>query len=753
MTRTAPRLTTELLDRALAVPPSATAPTDLHVSIAATIREVGQSAGPARDGLGASFARLPLPVRLALTMLLLVAFIVGLAAVGAQLLRHRTPIDDSLTFRGDAARTGVVEGPGPGRTMSLAFTRTLPGQIVMSPAIVDGVAYAGAVDGRFRAIDLRRGAEIWAADLSVAWSSPSVTGDLVVVGTEDRELVAIHRSNGEQEWRIPIGGFVAGSPTIAADRLYVTTSSTQSRGHPVAGATGNVVALDLATGAVAWQEDLPGPSTRSIAVDGSILVAPTDVGIAEAFDTATGHELWRFSTGAFTDTPVIAGDMVFLAGLDPEGTDGRLWAVDLKSGKEVWHHTRPSHQTIIAPAVDGAAGIVYAGTVDGDVIARRADDGSEVWTQHLGAEIDVPPTKSGDTLYVASTGGVTALDATTGAPFGTVPIDGIPSAPAIADGYLVTGTQSGTLYVLVGTDVPPVISPRAAPSIVAITPTPTAGLASTAPLEEVWARAPEDLGVPPRSFVNIAPDGRLWVADSRRGGFTIVDPDGEVVDFWQPTGEAALDLVQPDNDLWGAIAFAEDGDFYVADTDHQRVLRFNAQRELIGSWGTFGPGPGQFLSPFGITVGPDGLVYVVDDPSCRVEVFDPSGGYVRTLAGGPEFVDRCTNDVLVDPDGNVYVASGGRGAAWGFTVFDRNGRVLRRIGEGLLREPVLLAAGPHGEIYATDGTDRLHVFDPTGFVIASWSGRELELAVIGPEDQVYATGESGVLRRYSLPRP
>jgi sugar lactone lactonase YvrE len=207
--------------------------------------------------------------------------------------------------------------------------------------------------------------------------------------------------------------------------------------------------------------------------------------------------------------------------------------------------------------------------------------------------------------------------------------------------------------------------------------------------------------------MNIAPDGRLWVADSTRGRFVIVDPDGEVADIWQPSGEAALDLVQPDNDLWGAVAFATDGSFFVADTDHQRVLRFDADRKLVGSWGSFGPGEGQFVSPFGLTVGSDGLVYVVDDPTCRVQVFEPSGAYVRTVAGGAEFVDRCTNNVVVGPDGTIFLASGGRGDPWRITVFDPSGAVLRRIGEGVLREPVLLARGPDGEIHATDGTDRL----------------------------------------------
>jgi outer membrane protein assembly factor BamB/sugar lactone lactonase YvrE len=751
MTRTTPELTAVLLDRALALPATREAPADLHASIAAAIRQTPQRPAPLSGRIAATYGGLPRPARIAITAMLLLAIVAGLAAIGAQLLRQRTPLDDSLTFRGDVARTGVVNGPGPGAAMALAFTQILPGQIVMSPAIVDAVAYVGAVDGRFRAFDLRRRVEIWSIDVDVAWSSPSIAGDFVIVGTEDRDLVAVHRDSGVVAWRVPLGAFATGSPAVAGDHLYVATSSAQSHGRAAAGGTGKVIALDLATHTVAWQEDLPGPSTHSISVTDSILVVPTDVGIAVAFDAATGRELWRFPTPSFTDTPVIAAGKVFLAGLDLEGTRGALWAVDLRSGQELWHHTRPSQQTILAPAVDPANRILYAGTVDGDVIALRVDDGTEVWTHHLGAEIAAPPTKAGEVLYVASSGGISALDAATGQVFGTVPIDGIPSSPAIADGYLVTGTQSGTLYVLADAGAAALSSPAiTSPIVPTATTTSSAVLPSVTPLHEVWRRTANDLGMAMLFYTNIAPDGRLWIADAARGRFVILDSDGAVADTWQPTGAAALDLVQPDNDPWGAVAFAPDGGFFVADTDHQRVLRFGADRRLIGSWGSFGPGPGEFVSPFGITVGPDGLVYVVDDPTCRVQVFEPSGVYLHTLAGGAEFVDRCTNNLIVESDGSVYLASGGRGDPWRITVFGPDGAVIRRIGEGLLREPVLIAPGPDGEIYATDGTDRLHLFDANGDLQASWSGAELELVVVGPGREVYASGPTGVVRRYSL---
>lgn len=754
MTRNMPPVTSARLERALAVTQATSAPVDLGGSIAAAIRLTQQRPAPL-DRRITAIVVLPRPVRLAMAALLVLALLAGIAAVGAQLLRQPRPLGANVTFRGDVARTGVVTAPGPGGAMTVAFQTKLEGQIVSSAAIVDGVAHVGAIGGRFRAFDLGRRLEVWSADVNVAWSSASVAGDLVILGTEDRDLVALDRQTGEIAWRVPLDGYAAGSPAIVGDRLYISTSSEQSRGRVGPNATGTVMAIDLDTHEVAWREDLPGPSTRSIAVQGSILVVPTDIGIAVAFDTATARELWRFPTQAFTDTPVIAGGNVLLAGLDPEGTRGVLWAVDLESGREAWHHQRPSGQTIVAPVVDSRAGIVYSGTVDGDVIALRLHDGADVWTQHLGPEVASSPIKGGEVLYVATNDGIAALAALTGEILGALPLDGIPFSPAVSGRYLIVGTQSGNLYALTAASDRHTTTPSGTGAVASGPPpasheSPANIRPSAAPLVEEWARTYQDLGLEVPYYLNGAPDGRLWIADSTRGRFVIVASDGRVVDTWKPTGTAALDLVQADNDGWGAIAFLPDGGYFVADSDHQRVLRLDADRTLIGSWGSFGSGPGQFISPFGIAIGPDGLVYVVDDSTCRVQVFKPSGTYVRTLAGGTDFTDRCTNNLVVDPDGTLYVASGGRGAPWRITAIAPDGTLVRQIGEGVLREPVLLARGPNGELYATDGTERLLRFAPNGDLISSWSGRDLELAVIGPEGDVYATGLEGVVRRYSL---
>ena len=753
MRRNEALLTDELLREAIAVSPAAKAPADLRQAVIDRVVATPQRAPSRGVRLSVGLGSAPRHVRIAVAFMLLAAIVVAAAAVGSVLLHEiNRPLAESLTYRGDAARTGTSSATGPGGSMAARWEILLPDQIVTSPAVAEGTAYVPVLDGSLRAFDLEDGRPGWRADIGATFSSPSIAGNLILLGTDSRELVAVDRNAGDVVWRLPLDGFAAGSPAVVGTRAFVTTSSDEPRGRHDARATGSILAVDIPTQTIVWQEALPGPSTQSVAAAGSTVVAPTDSGIAVAFDQATGSERWRVSTAVSMDTPVITGDTVLLAGLDLEGTRGELFAVELETGRPRWHHRRPRGQTMFAPAVDAANGQVFVGCVDGEVVALRIADGTVAWAATVGQQVAASPALASGTLYVPTLGGIVTVDTGARSAVGLFATTGIPFTPAVAHTALLAGTTSGSLYQLVASGFASSPLPLASAGPMRSPPEASpSGPPIPRPLTEIWQRTAADLGLDGWFFMSGAPDGTLWIADSPRNRFVIVDPDGRVVDTWQPTGEAALDLVQPDADRWGAVAFMHDGGFVVTDTNHQRVLRFDAERRLVATWGGFGSDPGHFISPFGIAVGPDGLVYVVDDPTCRVQVFETSGAFLRTVAGTPELQNTCTNNVIVDAAGRVYLASGGRGVPWRIGVYERDRNAAQVIGEGLFREPVVLAPGPGGAIYATDGTDRLHLIGPDGTTVGSWSGTDLELAVIGPGAEIYATSTSGVLRRYEVP--
>jgi DNA-binding beta-propeller fold protein YncE len=104
----------------------------------------------------------------------------------------------------------------------------------------------------------------------------------------------------------------------------------------------------------------------------------------------------------------------------------------------------------------------------------------------------------------------------------------------------------------------------------------------------------------------------------------------------------------------------------------------NGPRSLA-VWGTKGSGPGQFLGPMGIDVGPEG-VYVTDRGNSRVQVFNADGGLVREIGkygdATGEFLSIAR--IHVGTLGDLYISEdNGR-----IQKFFEDGRVRRYGGSG-----------------------------------------------------------------------
>jgi sugar lactone lactonase YvrE len=82
---------------------------------------------------------------------------------------------------------------------------------------------------------------------------------------------------------------------------------------------------------------------------------------------------------------------------------------------------------------------------------------------------------------------------------------------------------------------------------------------------------------------------------------------------------------QPTDVAWDSQGNSYFSDGYV----NSRVGKANARGEWVASWGALGNGPGQFDTPHGIAVSPKDEVYVADRGNRRIQVFDPSGKFLR----------------------------------------------------------------------------------------------------------------------------
>jgi DNA-binding beta-propeller fold protein YncE len=86
------------------------------------------------------------------------------------------------------------------------------------------------------------------------------------------------------------------------------------------------------------------------------------------------------------------------------------------------------------------------------------------------------------------------------------------------------------------------------------------------------------------------------------------------------TGTLLAEWVHPGSTFWGIAIDAQDK-LYASDPACDCMLRFTTNGAFLAQWGSPGAGNGQFHDPRGVSVDPDGNVYVVDSVNQRVQKF------------------------------------------------------------------------------------------------------------------------------------
>jgi DNA-binding beta-propeller fold protein YncE len=107
-----------------------------------------------------------------------------------------------------------------------------------------------------------------------------------------------------------------------------------------------------------------------------------------------------------------------------------------------------------------------------------------------------------------------------------------------------------------------------------------------------------------------------------------------------------------------SLAFAPNGNVYVADTDNHRVQYFTATGGYRGKWGSNGTGNGEFRSPTGIAVTGDGTVYVADYFNNRTQYFTLTGSFLGKFGteGTANGQFKYPREIDFSPDGKrLYV--------------------------------------------------------------------------------------------------
>ena len=110
------------------------------------------------------------------------------------------------------------------------------------------------------------------------------------------------------------------------------------------------------------------------------------------------------------------------------------------------------------------------------------------------------------------------------------------------------------------------------------------------------------------------------------------------------------------------VTVAPDGNVYVSEgnvfSGDSRIQRFTSDGVFISKWGAEGEADGQFINPYGVAVASDASVYVADSANNRNQKFTSEGAFVSKwgTAGTGDGQFSWPTGVAVAPDGSVYVA-------------------------------------------------------------------------------------------------
>ena len=229
---------------------------------------------------------------------------------------------------------------------------------------------------------------------------------------------------------------------------------------------GNLRALDPASGAEIWTQDLDAATTGTPSISRGLVYVVGGDSVAWAVNSDSGRVVWQLDGSAGISrvsggpAPAVGDDLVVFA-----FGSGELQAAFRKGGARRWDATLAGQRRGIAattvsditgdPVISGNT--IYAGSYSGRIVALNTDSGARLWTAKDGALGPVWPA-GGSVFAVTDRNELVRLDNSTGEriwgarlPFFTREIRRrsvevvAHYGPIIAGGRLIVGSNDGVV--------------------------------------------------------------------------------------------------------------------------------------------------------------------------------------------------------------------------------------------------------------------------------------------------------------------
>jgi DNA-binding beta-propeller fold protein YncE len=161
------------------------------------------------------------------------------------------------------------------------------------------------------------------------------------------------------------------------------------------------------------------------------------------------------------------------------------------------------------------------------------------------------------------------------------------------------------------------------------------------------------------------------------------------------------------------------GEIYFTNAGEHHIVRMKPNGDLLGTFGSFGTGNGQFNTPWGIAIDSSNQVYVTENGP-RIQVFSRDGRYIRQFGSrgdGPGQFSLLYG-IAIDKNNHIFTSDP---IHQKIIKFDRNGKFISSwggvsgSGEGQFSVPRNIAIDSLNRIYVADKfNNRVQVFDDQG---------------------------------------
>jgi len=222
----------------------------------------------------------------------------------------------------------------------------------------------------------------------------------------------------------------------------------------------------------------------------------------------------------------------------------------------------------------------------------------------------------------------------------------------------------------------------------------------------------------PRAIA-VAADDAVFVVD-KSGRIQRFSPEGDFEAGWHMPEYAAGKPV--------GLSVHPDGRLFVADTHYHRVVVFDCDGMELARFGQEGTGPGQFLLPTDVAFDRAGRIYVSEyGGNDRISRFTARLEFELSFGGADSSPARLSRPagMVFDGDDTLWVADA---CHHRICRFDTEGRLLQTFGQmgrapGQLRYPYDIDLMTDGSLVVCEyGNNRLQWFSPAGQSLGVWGG-------------------------------